>query len=355
MADIRITEGELRDPSIDEVINLEKSLTRSGGEFVEDVKTPLHLNPIFYYALAAFVGAFIVWAITEPFYSDKDESGIPFVSDYLLFGPVAGVMGLTIGLTYGIANRNARQAMYCGVVGVGVGLGATIVTTFIADLLFMVTSSVAVGLAGDIQTLPEGEFPFKGVAFFVFMCGRGLAWAVVSMGAGLGLGVALKSKKLTLNGIAGGLVGGLLGGLLFDVIGRFVPGAQEEAWLSRCVGISSVGLLVGAFVGLFENISRDAWLLMVRGPLAGKQFNLFKSPMVLGSAPKCDVYLFKDALVEPHHATVTKSGSKYVLADNGSKSGTLVNGRKIDRYVLQPGDVVAVGETVLKYHERVRQ
>jgi pSer/pThr/pTyr-binding forkhead associated (FHA) protein len=76
--------------------------------------------------------------------------------------------------------------------------------------------------------------------------------------------------------------------------------------------------------------------------------------MVLGSAPKCDIYLFKDPAIDPKHATVAKSGSRYLLSDGGSPTGTTVNGRRVDKHVLQPGDVIALGDTVLRYQERAR-
>ncbi|MFC1849278.1 FHA domain-containing protein [candidate division CSSED10-310 bacterium] len=355
MVDIKISADELNDPAIDEIINLEKSLQRNEGQFVDDIPTPLYLNPVFYYAVASFLGAFLVWAISEPFYSDQDDHGIAFISDYLLFGPVAGMIGLAIGLTYGITNRNYRKMYYCSVVGVGVGLGASLLTTFLAEFLFGVTSAMAAYLAHDTVPVPGDDFPFKGVAFFILMCGRGMAWSLVSVGAGLGLGIALKSKKLILNGIAGGMVGGLLGGLLFDPICRFISESSDEAALSRGIGIAAIGILVGFFIGVFENVSKDSWFLMLKGPLTGKQFVLYKSPMDIGSAPKCDIYLFKDPLIDPKHVQVLKSGSKYLIHDQDSEHGTFVNGNKINKYILQEGDVVTIGETVLKYHERERR
>ncbi|MBT3288595.1 MAG: FHA domain-containing protein [Victivallales bacterium] len=355
MPDIVITSDELKNPHVDEVVNLEKSLTRSDAKFVDDVPTPLYLNPIFYYAVASSLAALVVWLSLEPFFDDGARGlAIPFVSDYLLFGPVAGGLGLAAGAVYGIANRNFGQAATCGIIGLGVGLGATVVTTVVADILFGMTSGLAVSIQGGLDMVPEGEFPLRGIAFFLFACGRGLAWCVVSMGAGLGLGVALKSKKLTLNGLAGGMVGGLLGGLLFDPVSRFLSSNVGDGALSRGIGIVAVGALVGLFVGLFENISKDAWFVMLQGPLAGKQFVIFKSPMILGSAPKCDVYLFKDPAIDPKHATVAKSGSRYLLSDGGSPNGTSVNGRQVDKHILQPGDVIALGDTVLRYQERVR-
>jgi hypothetical protein len=357
MADITIDTDELRSPAIDEVINLQKSLAKADGEFVDDVKTPFFLSPVFYYSVASLLAALAIWAMWEPAIDDAEQrQTIPFLSDYLVFGPVAAAMGLAIGITYGLVNRNFKQMFICGVVGIGVGLGATVITVFPADIGLGIFINIAAHVADqDVvrERLREGLFPLTGVAFFVHVCGRALAWAIISMGAGLGLGVALKSKKLTLNGLAGGMVGGALGGLAFDPVHRML-GTVEDAAVSRAIGFGAVGLLTGLFIGIFENLSKDAWFLMLKGPLSGKQFNIFKSPMVLGSAPKCDIYLFKDPAIEPKHATVTKSGNKYLLADEGGEAGTYVNGRKIDRYILQPGDVVTVGETVLKYHERKR-
>ena len=357
MVDIRITEIDLTSPAIDEAIALEKSLNRSQGELVEDVRTPFYLSPIFYYSLAAVIAALAVWGIQEPFFDDNDvEDAIPFVSDYILFGPVAAAIGLAVGLAYGLANRNLSKAAYCALVGLGVGLGATIITTIVANILYGISLQVVVAMMQDeIRNMPDDAMlKPTGFAFWILMTGRGIAWAIVACGGGLALGIALKSRKLVLNGLAGGLIGGLLGGLMFDPIHRFVLDWGTDAAMSRAVGIGSVGLLVGLFIGIFENISKESWLLMLRGPLTGKQFVIFKSPMIIGSAPKADIYLFKDAAIEPQHASIRKAGSHYMITDDGSESGTFINGRRVDRYVLQPNDIISIGETVLKYQERSR-
>jgi hypothetical protein len=353
MADIRITNEELQSPAIDDILNLQKSLQQQHGQFIENISTPFYYNPIFYYSVAGLLGALAAWAIQEPFYSDRDVDNIPLLSDYMLFGLTAGMLGMALGVVYGVTNRNWIRMLTCGAIGVGVGLAVSLLTTFLAEIVFNIMSHVAIATMQQMPPPDSREFPFKGVSFFIFMCGRGIAWAIISIGAGMGLGIALKSKKLVLNGVVGGVVGGLLGGLLFDPIHRFLTPGAQEADVSRCVGIASVGLLIGFFTGLFENISRDAWLLMLKGPLTGKQFNIFKSPMVIGSSPKADVYLFKDPDIEPKHATVNKSGTKYTLKDEGAPTGVFVNGKRIQSsYLLQNGDTITVGSVVLRYVEK---
>ena len=360
MADIVITKEELADPAIDDAVNLQKSVQSQGGQRVDEIKTPFYYNPVFYYTLAAAIGATVVWAITEPFYREYETGKgehMAFISDFLLFGPVAGMLGLSIGVVYGIVNRNWRQVFTCGCIGAGVGLGATLLTTFIADIAFAIFQMIAIQTQG-IESIKDrhlaGQFPFSGIGFFVLMCGRGIAWSMISLGAGLGLGVALKSKKLALNGLVGGMVGGLLGGLFFDPVSRFISMQSHTASLSRGIGFFFVGTFVGLFIGIFENLSKEAWFLMLKGPLAGKQFIIFKSPMNVGSSPKSEVYLFKDADIAPLHAQVVKTGSKYMLKDEGSDKGTYVNGKRIDKYILQPNDTITIGEAVLKYSEKSR-
>jgi pSer/pThr/pTyr-binding forkhead associated (FHA) protein len=65
--------------------------------------------------------------------------------------------------------------------------------------------------------------------------------------------------------------------------------------------------------------------------------------LLLGRGGHCDLVL-DDETVSTDHAELTRRGTSYLIADLGSRNGTVVNGRVIDRPTrLSSGDVVQVG------------
>jgi hypothetical protein len=167
--------------------------------------------------------------------------------------------------------------------------------------------------------------------------------------AGLGQGIALRDWKIVFIGVIGALIGGLLGGLMFDPICFLIQDNVQSGALSRAVGFGCIGMFVGMFIGLVEQMAKDAWVMMRAGPLAGKQFILYKNPTVLGSSPKADIYLFKDPAIEPRHALIHNYGGRFEIEDCGSTDGTYVNGESVKRRTLQAGDKIILGKTVLEF------
>src|SRR5713101_5183073 len=58
-------------------------------------------------------------------------------------------------------------------------------------------------------------------------------------------------------------------------------------------------------------------------------------------------------LTNPHvsrvHCQVHISGGQAVLSDSNSAGGTFVNGKRVTRQSLRPGDIIQVGSTQLRY------
>ncbi len=333
---IRISDDDLRSAAVEEYLAIQQNLQRELGEIEQ---TPLFFRVIysswFYLALTSGLGAFVGWLLFEPFFDDNEEGGRAVVVGLLIFPTIAGCVGLFLGASEGIMCRNPGRACISGAVGMGVGFAGGLVSTFAAGCIFGITTQVALKMGG--------------LGILVLMMGRSIAWALASVPAGLGQGIAQRDRKVALNGLLGGVLGGLLGGLAFDPISLVFTTADGQAVASRGVGFTLIGLLVGLFVGLVEGWTKTAWLLMRQGPLAGKQFILFRDTTVLGSSPKSEVYLFKDAAIEPRHAVIYNRGGSFEIEDCQTPEGTYVNGIPIHKHWLQTGDQIVMGKTVLEF------
>jgi MFS family permease len=344
---LRISDDDLRSPQVEEYLAVQQNLRREMGEIEE---TPLLFRVVysswFYLSLASGLGALVAWMIFEPFVDDNEmQAGQSGAAVLLMFPTVAGCIGLFLGAAEGIMCRNPGRALISAAVGLGIGFAGGLVAIFAAGLIFLVAGVAAGMLSGELQ---EGQMP-NGLGFLALMMGRGAAWAVAAIPAGLGQGIAQRDKKVALNGLLGGVLGGLLGGLFFDPISLVLTTADGQAAASRGVGFALIGLLVGLFVGLVEGWTKTAWLLMRQGPLAGKQFILFRDTTVLGSSPKSEVYLFKDAAIEPRHAVIYNRGGRFEIEDCQTPEGTYVNGIPVTRHWLNSGDQIVMGKTVLEF------
>ena len=133
------------------------------------------------------------------------------VAALILFPVVAGCIGLFLGAAEGIICRNPLRAIKSGMVGLGVGFAGGLVSLFPTGAVFSVMLQLAVSLWEDPA---PNEMP-TGFALLVLMMGRAAAWSIASIPAGIGQGVALRERKVIINGLVGALLGGLLGGLLF--------------------------------------------------------------------------------------------------------------------------------------------
>jgi len=84
----------------------------------------------------------------------------------------------------------------------------------------------------------------------------------------------------------------------------------------------------------------------VEGPHAGKTFRL-TSEAVIGRDPSCDIALPEDVKASRTHARIRREGTGFVIEDAGSTNGTFVNGRRVQKQALVPGDTVLIGTSSL--------
>jgi MFS family permease len=262
------------------------------------------------------------------------------VIGFTFFALIAGAIGLFLGATDGLICRQPRRALLCGSVGLVIGLLGGFVSNFMANLVF-----------GPLAMLAARTEGAGGMAIMV--AARALAWIIAGAAMGLGQGIALRSKKLVLYGFIGGVLGGLVGGLVFDPIGWLQENPTTAA-TSRMIGITIVGASVGLMIGLVELLVRDAWLRMTRGPLAGKEFLVFKDIMYIGASPRSDIYLFNDCEVADTHAAIRSSGDHCEIEETNPEFPVRVNNNTVKRARLRAGDQITIGQTMFTFQERKR-
>jgi len=175
-----------------------------------------------------------------------------------------------------------------------------------------------------------------------------LSWAVLGLFLGAGAGVVMRNTKKLFIGIAGGILGGCIGGALFEPIRTLTDSAQD----ANLIALVAIGAIAGVGTGLIENAARKAWLRVIAGVLAGKQFILYRNPTFIGSAPDCQIYLFKDQKVGPRHAAIHIVPGGYELEDLPLGHATLINEEPITKIRLSHGDRITVGSTVFLFQDR---
>jgi hypothetical protein len=96
---------------------------------------------------------------------------------------------------------------------------------------------------------------------------------------------------------------------------------------------------------LFCGWAPAARLEFILGPMANQTLNLSEEVTTIGSVAGNTVVL-ADPAVSRKHAGIRKlDGNTYELADLGSTNGIYVNGHKVPKKTLEPGDIIRVGNT----------
>jgi len=301
---------------------------------VAEEKGSFLLQAWFYLGAAGLLGALSGWGICERRFIDNGtyERGW---GNWLMIPLIVAMFCFGFAISESIVERSVKKALVRGLLSLPLGLVMGFIFDFIANIIFNI--GLAIIHEMGVQT-------FRNPAAWVV---RGLAWMVFGAAGGVVYGIVGMSAKRTLYGVLGGIIGAGVGGMVFDPIAMATHGGAP----SRAVGFALVGLATGVGVGLVESALKDRWLYVTAGPLAGKQFILYKPRTIMGSDQSCDIYLFKDTNIAKEHAIVELAGSRIMLRAIGQ---TYVNGQPVRQQVLMSGAVVQIGRYAFRYQERQR-
>ncbi len=286
----------------------------------------------FYLGLAGLLGALAGWGIAEPGFVDGPGH---HWGNFLIIPLIITLMCIGLGVSESIVERSARKALLRGALALPLG----ILLGFIFDM--MAETVYGFGLRAISEV---GVQTYKNPAVWIV---RGFAWIVFGAAGGVVYGIVGQSTKKGTYGVLGGAIGAGLGGLVFDPISM----GTHVGWVSRAVGFGLLGMATGIGMGLVESALKDRWLYVVAGPLAGKQFILYKSETSIGSRQEADIYLFKDPNILPRHAVITISGARVALHATGPMQWA---GQPVHDRVLQDGDLLQLGRYAFRYKEKHR-
>ncbi|MDP9491152.1 MAG: FHA domain-containing protein, partial [Actinomycetota bacterium] len=89
------------------------------------------------------------------------------------------------------------------------------------------------------------------------------------------------------------------------------------------------------------------WLTLRTGSQRGSKAEIAQGSFVLGRDEDCDLAL-DDSKVSWHHASIELGpDGRAELRDLRSSNGTFVNGTRVDSTVLEGGEQIQLGDTVL--------
>jgi hypothetical protein len=311
------------------------SVTEAADQPVEthEERGSILLQAWFYLGVAGLIGATLAWAIAERAF--LDEGGHRWGNIWMM-PMVVTLQCVGFAIAESIVERSAKKAVVRGLLALPLGIVLAFVFDFAAEIIFRIGIAIAAG---------AGAQTFRNPAFWV---ARGVAWMVFGAAGGVVYGIVGQSSKKTLYGALGGVIGAGIGGMIFDPIVMMTKGGAT----SRGVGFALLGMATGVAIGLVESALKDRWLYVTAGPLAGKQFILYKARTRIGSDQKCDIYLFKDSNVLPEHAVVEIAGTRVQLRSLGP---VYVSGQPTRLQVLQSGNSVQIGRYAFRYSERQRK
>jgi hypothetical protein len=354
-SEIVISLGDLSTDEIQQSVErLQESakpqLIRTVGD---ESSRPIWRNPILSNSLIGLLGAFASAVLAEilcqgdsthPWFGDS-----ALINTLMYFGSFALFLGVAFNFAESIETRSAAKVWRSIGLGSALMMGPILILGSLANGIYVhlwANYQYAIYLQQGVNAADNAYYSIHHHII------RGIAWGLVAMGTGIGLGLAKKSIRAVVNGLSAGIIGGFIGGFVFDYINI----STTSGVANRLIADGIIGLLVGISLGLISEISKQHWIEIVSGGMAGKQFIVFSSSTKVGSSPSADITLIKDATISPSQFELRASGKTLSLRTFDGIYNTTVNGvQPTPNQVLRDGDLIGVGATVLRYRSKTEE
>ena len=88
---------------------------------------------------------------------------------------------------------------------------------------------------------------------------------------------------------------------------------------------------------------------MIAGPRPGSTLQLRIPATTFGRGAENDYRFAEDTQLSRNHCRIVMDNKRFILTDNGSTNGTMVNGNPVNEIELRSGDVIEFGEIKLEF------
>jgi hypothetical protein len=210
-------------------------------------------------------------------------------------------------------------------------------------LLYIIPSFVMAFMMMGVTVAPGYSWPISPWVVLI------IALLVLLFGAWNFIYLLLPSTGEAFRGYTGGGTGIMGGGTIRYPLPPTVQQEPPKSTINKPTTIRGGEVEPKVTVYANQEPQTNAWLIITRGRQEGREFRLKNTSNLGRHQSKCDVVLTDD-MASTEHARIKMEGKQFFLHDLASSNGTYLNGRRIDRReILQDGDKIKIGETVLVF------
>ena len=300
--------------------------------------------------LAGALAGFLAWVLTDltGWFSDVlNARQVVNGGKYLLYGAIFGsLLGLLLALVDTLGMGSRRRITETLALGAAIGAVGGWFGLWLGQSVYGIVAG-----SGGNEITNVGRF-------FVLLIARALGYSLIGASVGAAQGAVSRSGVIARQGAFGGLVGGFLGGTAFQILN----GLGFSSSVSRLMALIAVGALAGFFVGLVQNLLKQAWVRVVLGRNEGKEYLISKPVTTIGRSELADVGLFGDSSIAPTHAAVESLPAQNrhrlrAVMEGGKRdvafAPPLVNGQPVaGEQWLADGDTIQIGKRTLLFQEK---
>jgi pSer/pThr/pTyr-binding forkhead associated (FHA) protein len=96
-------------------------------------------------------------------------------------------------------------------------------------------------------------------------------------------------------------------------------------------------------------LDRPNRLVMLAGPTPGAEFPLDHDRLTIGRAEDCTISVNHNSVSRLHCEVHALGDSRFEIVDKGSSNGVRVNSAELERGIVEPGDIIELGDVRFKF------